>query len=99
MQSLISRASHSVRFLTQILVAAEDKNANLRETSAKLLMVILLQVKTRKQKRDYFEKLSSHVIVEKLLTKGLGDSHGAVRTIHRDAFYLYQDVWPVRAKK
>lgn len=99
LQSLMFHVPHPLRLLPQIASSVVDKNVQTRQVGIVLMQIVLTQITRQKVKKDAFDKINGSTVLEKALRKGLTDSNDMVRTISRDVFYLFDDLWSSKAKK
>jgi CLIP-associating protein 1/2 len=92
--TLFEKTSHGARLIPQISALIDDKNVNLRENCIQILTIIL-----QRTKKEQLEKLGQLQLVEKCLDKGLTDAQPHIREQHRDLFFIYQNIWPNKAKR
>lgn len=91
---LFEKTSHGTRLIPQISALIDDKNVHLRENCIQNLTIIL-----KRAKKEHIEKSGHLPLVEKCLDKGLSDAQPHIREKHRDLFFLYQNIWPNKAKR
>lgn len=91
---LFEKTTHGLRLIPQISALIDEKSVNLRENCIQILTIIL-----KRTKKESIEKSGHLQSVEKCLDKGLTDAQPHIRERHRDLFFIYQNMWPNKAKR
>ncbi|KAJ5516598.1 hypothetical protein N7527_008158 [Penicillium freii] len=91
---VIQNVSFSIRLLQHVSFAAQDKNVGVRLFAAGWLKVLIIRQAHHKSAVEHGGGLD---LIEKSITKGLGDANPGVREATRSTFWTFYGVWPERA--
>lgn len=92
--AVISNVSFNIRLLQHVAFAAQDKNFGVRLFAAGWMKTLIARQARHKSTIEHGGGLD---LVEKSITKGLGDANPSVREAARGAFWTFYGVWPDRA--
>lgn len=92
--AVISNVSFNIRLLQHVAFAAQDKNFGVRLFAAGWMKTLIARQAHHKSTIEHGGGLD---LVEKSITKGLGDPNPSVREASRGAFWTFYGVWPDRA--
>ncbi|KAJ5434134.1 hypothetical protein N7491_004729 [Penicillium cf. griseofulvum] len=91
---VIRNVSFSVRLLQHVSFATQDKNVAVRQFAIGWLKALIIRQAHHKSAVEHGGGLD---LVEKSITKGLGDANPGVREATRSTFWTFYGVWPERA--
>ncbi|KAI2728243.1 hypothetical protein CBS147354_2776 [Penicillium roqueforti] len=91
---VIKNVSFSVRLLQHVCSATQDKNVGVRLFATGWLKALIIRQAHHKSSVEHNGGLD---LIEKSITKGLGDANPGVREATRATFWTFYGVWPERA--
>ncbi|CAG8907867.1 unnamed protein product [Penicillium egyptiacum] len=91
---VIRNVSFSSRLLQHVSFAAQDKNVGVRLFATGWLKALITRQAHHKSAVEHGGGLD---LIEKSITKGLGDANPGVREASRSTFWTFYGVWPERA--
>ncbi|KGO53589.1 HEAT, type 2 [Penicillium expansum] len=91
---VILNVSFSIRLLQHVSFATQDKNVGVRLFATGWLKALIIRQAHHKSAVEHGGGLD---LIEKAITKGLGDANPGVREATRSTFWTFYGVWPERA--
>ncbi|KAJ5158363.1 uncharacterized protein N7500_008014 [Penicillium coprophilum] len=91
---VIRNVSFSARLLQHVTFATQDKNVAVRLFATGWLKALIIRQAHHKSAVEHGGGLD---LIEKSITKGLGDANPGVREATRSTFWTFYGVWPERA--
>lgn len=90
--AIIANTSYSIRTLNHIQLAMNEKNIQPRLYSGKWLRIILYR---HRPVKSSIESSGGRDLIENCISKGISDASPGVREEMRQAFWAFNEVWPV----
>ncbi|CAG7947421.1 unnamed protein product [Penicillium nalgiovense] len=91
---VIQNVSFSIRILQHVSFAVQDKNVGVRLFATGWLKALIIRQAHHKSAVEHNGGID---LIEKSITKGLGDANPGVREASRSTFWTFYGVWPERA--
>ncbi|KAI9106045.1 clasp N terminal-domain-containing protein [Phlyctochytrium arcticum] len=95
-QMILNHCPFHLKYLQLFHTTMSDKSINSRAASASFIKQTLELMASVESKRHSLDRAGGLDVLEKALKKGLQDAHGPVRQICREAFAVFQRLWPER---
>lgn len=92
--TIFQHCSYHVQMMRHIWIAAQEKNAQVRQYAPDWLRTVL---KRQSSYKHGFESSGGLELAEKCLKKGLDDANPKVKEGNRTAFWLFSKTWPEKA--
>ncbi|KAF2213318.1 hypothetical protein CERZMDRAFT_58782 [Cercospora zeae-maydis SCOH1-5] len=93
---IFQNCTYHNQMMRHIWLAAQDKNAQVRQCSTGWLLIIL---KRQASYKSSFDSSGGLELAEKCIKKGLDDSNPKVKESTRAAYWTFAKTWPIKAEK